>query len=79
MSAIASASALASRKTWMSWLPVLEASRSRIMLSMSCIASRGARTMMVLVRASGVRLIDSRTAVETSVWMSDSSPSMSLR
>ena len=67
MRAIWLASALAILKMRMFWLPLVEPSRSLTICSMSAIDSRGARTMMVLVRTSGVSEIDWRVAAEISI------------
>ena len=65
--AIAVASALVSLKMRMFFAPPVDSSRSRIIRSIIEIDSRGAETMIVLVRRSGVSEIASRMAAETSI------------
>ena len=80
MRAIWLASAFASLKMRMFWLPLVEPSRSATIFSMSAIDSRGARTMIVLVRMSGVSEIDCRVAAEISISTpSPGLPSISRR
>ena len=73
--AMAVASAFSSLKIRTFFEPTEDSSRSRIMSTRRPIESLGALMMIVLVRMSGVRLMDSRRAVLTSISLPSSSPS----